>query len=314
MKRVVFVTGAGGFIGSSAARHYALTGDCVVGLGHRTNPCFAEEPPYLFEETSIHLEVLEHLAKKHGLPAVIVHCAGSSSVAFSIERPREDFKKNVDSLLDVLEFSRKHDSSIKIIYLSSAAVYGTVENNIPIEETAPVRPISPYGLHKCLSESLCAFHARYWHIPLAVVRLFSVYGNGLRKQLLWDACNKLRQGRYFFEGTGKEERDWLHISDVVKLLRMAESHATEDCPVVNGGTGAGHSVEDVLKRLGELWNPVTAPVFSGTIRRGDPFYLVPDTARIKEWGFAPEMSLTEGLLSYLNWYKSTEDTQNRGSQ
>ncbi|GHV56230.1 hypothetical protein FACS1894216_19920 [Synergistales bacterium] len=125
----------------------------------------------------------------------------------------------------------------------------------------------------------------------------------MRKQLLWDACNKLRAGHYVFGGTGEEERDWLHISDVVKLLRMSESHASIDCPIVNGGSGIGYSVEDILTHMGKMWDIESIPAFSGISREGDPSYLVADITRILEWGFVPGVALTEGLLSYVKWYK-----------
>jgi UDP-glucose 4-epimerase len=293
------------------AASYALDGRHVVGVGHgggvegreKTPQGHGDKEKFIFEESSVDLSSLEHLAARHGVPDVLVHCAGGASVSFSIENPAADFRKNVGTISEVLEFSRVHGASVKVIYLSSAAVYGAAEGGVPIKESAAARPVSPYGLHKRISEELCKFYANYWRIPAIVIRLFSVYGNGLKKQLLWDACNKLKEGRYFFDGTGEEKRDWLHVKDAVRLIRTSERCASEICPTVNAGSGTEYSVSDVLTRLGGMWTPASKPAFSGASRAGDPAYLVADTSVIKEWGFTPEVSLTEGLSSYLEWYK-----------
>ena len=116
----------------------------------------------------------------------------------------------------------------------------------------PLAPLSPYGLHKCLAEDLCRFYAAYWKLPIAVIRFFSLYGEGLRKQLLWDACKKLHGDAFIFEGTGNEERDWLHVEDAVRLIALAGEHASSLCPIVNGGSGAARSVRSVLEALGAL--------------------------------------------------------------
>jgi len=70
-------------------------------------------------------------------------------------------------------------------------------------------------------EDLCLSYAGRWGIRTSVVRLFSVYGPSLRKQLLWDACEKFRRGDNTFAGTGSELRDWLHVKDAAALIATA---------------------------------------------------------------------------------------------
>ena len=110
-----------------------------------------------------------------------------------------------------------------------------------------MNPVSPYGVHKKIAEDLCRSYGQHFKIASCVIRLFSVYGVRLRKQLLWDECLKLSKNEITFFGTGQETRDWLHIHDVVNLLFTAAEHASSHCPTVNGGTGVGVSsagVED----------------------------------------------------------------------
>ena len=136
------------------------------------------------------------------------------------------------------------------------------------------------------------------------VRLFSVCGPGLRKQLFWDACVKAAQGEFSFYGTGRELRDWLHVEDAARLLGMAIDHASPACPVTNGGSGTGISVRTALEILGRNWNGSMTPAFSGEERRGDPSSFVADASRVKEWGFLPSIPLDAALRDYVEWFKT----------
>src|SRR6185312_5873943 len=126
-------------------------------------------------------------------------------------------------------FLRCYCPQATLVVPSSAAVYGAVRQ-IPINESGPRNPISPYGVHKKIAEDLCYSYARHFGARIALVRFFSVYGAGLRKQLLWDACNKLVVGDGRFGGHGNEVRDWLHIEDAARLLIAAAQHAAPTCP------------------------------------------------------------------------------------
>src|SRR4030095_13057401 len=77
-----------------------------------------------------------------------------------------------------------------LIYPSSAAVYGVVKQ-APIGESSPIAPVSPYGLHKAMAEELCSTQSKHFGLRCAIVRFFSVYGPGSRKQLLWDLAQKI---------------------------------------------------------------------------------------------------------------------------
>lgn len=230
-----------------------------------------------------------------------LHCAGGSSVGYSIDHPREDFLATVGTMVDVLEFARLRSPAVKVIYPSSAAVYGA-RAELPLREEFAGAPISPYGLHKCMVEDLCRAHGARYGVPSALVRFFSLYGNGLYKQLLWDACTKAKAGDFTFFGTGEEQRDWLHVDDAARLLALAVDHATADSPVVNGATGVGLTIRELLTRLGALLSPPRIPVFSQAVKPGDPCHLVADVRRAQAWGFTPQVPLEAGLAAYIRWF------------
>jgi len=176
-------------------------------------------------------------------------------------------------------------------------------HQLPISETAPESPVSPYGVHKRVAEKCCESYGRHFGLAVAVVRLFSVYGAGLRKQLLWEAAQMIRLGRPEFFGTGEEMRDWLHVRDASALLLAAADNASSAVPIVNGGTGTGVTVRDILSELFGCLGYAGVPAFSGVARSGDPVGYVADIALARRWGWQPLTSRQSGLQEFADWIK-----------
>jgi UDP-glucose 4-epimerase len=302
MSKLALVTGAYGFIGRNVARLFANAGWMVVGIGHGswTREEWRQWGISEWHSASIMPDVLLTYA---GSPEVIVHCAGSGSVGFSMTHPFQDFQRTVATTVAVLEFMRLHAPKARMVYPSSTGVYGVVAS-LPIMESAPLLPVSPYGVHKRIAEEMCHLYARNFGVASAIVRLFSVYGVGLRKQLLWDACMKIRNGDNTFFGSGLETRDWLHISDAAELLMAAGKCASTECPVVNGGSGQGVMVREVLSELFGEFDRNDQPVFSGVSRSGDPASYVAETSLARSWGWQPKIQWRDGIREYARWFKN----------
>ncbi|HKQ26564.1 MAG TPA: NAD-dependent epimerase/dehydratase family protein [Burkholderiales bacterium] len=301
VKRVV-VTGAYGFIGRHVGRHFAQQGHRVVGIGHGG---WDHAQCRAWGLSGWHAAdiTLESLITYAGDPELIVHCAGGASVGFSIERPLQDYQRTVSTTAAVLEFARIHAREAAVVMPSSAAVYGNA-HALPIAESATLQPVSPYGEHKRMAENLCRLYSEEFGLATAVVRFFSVYGPGLRKQLLWDACDRLvRNEPPCFSGDGTETRDWLHIDDTVALIELAGSHADRNCPVVNGGTGHAVSVSELLTHLFGLLGRKDHPVFTGDGRSGDPKHYLADIQAAQRWGWNPRVSWADGVGQYLDWFR-----------
>jgi UDP-glucose 4-epimerase len=295
----VLITGAAGFVGRYTAKEFSDSGYKVIGMGWGKFPDHAEWNISSWYETDISLEALCEFG---GEPDVIVHCAGGSSVGYSVEHPRQDFCLTVDTTSHVLEYIRLYSPATRMVYPSSAAVYGQVKVT-PLSEESPFNPVSPYGVHKLMAESLCKMYAGRYGLSISIVRLFSIYGDGLKKQLLWDACIKLSQGHSTFFGSGEEERDWLHITDTARLLKLASEHSTLDCPIANGGTGFGLKVRDILQCLTSSMNVKIEPHFSSVHKDGDPNVLVADISKAKSWGWKPQVGWKEGVSNYERWFQ-----------
>jgi len=296
----VLVTGASGFLGRHVARAWAEAGHEVVGLGHGTWSEAEWRPWGLSRWVAAEVGLLE--LESTGLqPDAVVHCAGGGSVGYSIAHPAEDFARSVGTLLAVLEFVRLRAPGARVVIPSSAAVYGNAAR-IPIPVTTPPAPVSPYGVHKCMVEDLCHSYGAHYGLPTAIVRFFSLYGAGLRKQLLWDACQRFARGEAAFMGSGREVRDWLHVEDAASLTLVAAGQATPAGPVANGGGGSGQEVRAVLERLRGAF-PLAPPLsFKGPARPGDPEAMVAELAEARAWGWRPARDLDAGIADYAEWF------------
>ena len=304
-KKTVIVTGAFGTIGRQVASALALCDWYVVGVGHGRWGV-GEQNKWgvsVWNERDITLESLRELAVK---PALVVHCAGSGDVGASVRSPHTDFIRTVTTTAAMLEFLRNDCPDASFVYPSSAAVYGVV-NQFPMKEGVSGQPTSPYGVHKKIAEEMVVEYARLFGLKASVVRLFSVYGEEFRKQLLWDACQRISLNESLFFGTGEETRDWLHVDDAARLLIQAGNYASSLCPIVNGGFGESVSVRNVLTDRFRLMGRNDQPSFCGTQRPGDPVHYHADIGEALAWGWRPEVSWKDGLARYVSWFRKEHD-------
>ena len=304
----VWVTGAKGFIGRHLALHLSRTGSTVHGVGHGLWPELESSAWGLAGWINGEVEAanLESLKRQAGFPSRIFHVAGGSSVGASIANPLEDFSRTVSATARLLDWVRTEAPEARVVTLSSAAVYGS-RHREPIAETAPPAPVSPYGYHKQIMEQVCRSYVDTYGLRCTVVRLFSVYGPWLRKQLLWDLCSKLSEGseKVSLGGTGQELRDWTDVRDVVRLLDLASSIGTGDLVVANGGAGVATSVATVAALVTKAWGSAAPIQFAGDARPGDPFSLVSSRGCLASHGFTWNVSVEEGIRNYVQWFKQS---------
>jgi UDP-glucose 4-epimerase len=304
----VWITGANGFIARHLAREMADRGRTVDGIGYGA-PQDAEKRKWGYRAClngEIDASNLYALAATTGLPTIIYHLAGGSSVGASIVQPHEDFLRTVTGAEELLDWMRINAPQCRLISVSSAAVYGSLHSG-PITETAQLDPMSPYGQHKRMMEQLCQSYAATFGVQSIVLRLFSVYGPTLRKQLLWDLCNRLQDGNreLLLGGTGSETRDWTNVRDVARLLADLPCYAFPGpYDILNGGSGVGTSVAKIASFVIDSWGKGLSVGFSGQTRAGDPISLVSDSAKLKALGFEWATMLEAGVNEYVQWFKS----------
>lgn len=308
--QIAWVTGARGFIGRRLARYLHGRGLMVCGIGHGHLPLDLLPQAGLasWSNSEITAEALDRLAGDRGAPDLVFHLAGGSAVSASMHAPFEDFMRTTNTTARLLEWLRSHSPSSNVLVASSAAVYGDTRG-VPAEESRQAAPISPYGYHKWMMEQLCREYSQVFGLRTSALRMFSIYGEGLRKQLLWDCSVKLTGKAELIElgGTGQELRDWVHVDDAVAMMYRAVELASVDCPILNGGSGTGVSVRDIVALLRTALGRSAKVEFSGTPRRGDPAVLVADARRMNSAGITCQVPLAAGVQRYADWFQGARD-------
>jgi len=305
-----WITGAHGFIGRYLARSLEANGHRVAGIGHGAWP-EAEAAQWglsYWLNGEISASNLGQMRQVLGIPDVVFHLAGGSSVGAAIAHPHEDFTRTVVSTAELLEWLRQHSPATRVVAISSAAVYGSAHRGA-IGEDARLTPYSPYGTHKLMMEELCRSYAANFSLQVVLPRLFSVYGPGLKKQLLWDLCGKISAGSAVeLGGSGDELRDWIDVRDVVRGLERVVQLASVEAPVVNLASGVATSVRAIAAMVATSWADSAAHAcevtFSGRSRPGDPFSLVADVARMRACGIDNRIPVTQGVAEYVAWYRA----------
>jgi UDP-glucose 4-epimerase len=303
----IWITGAQGFIGRHLANWLTARGHIVSGIGHGLWPQ-SEASAWGVQHWlsgEIHFSNLRRLLHDGGAPDCIFHLAGGSSVSAAIAGPHEDFMRTVTTTAELLDWMRQEARTTRLVAISSAAVYGAGHIG-PVREDQVHVPFSPYGYHKLMMENLCRCYADSYGLPVVVVRLFSVYGDWLKKQLLWDICSKLVSGALHLElgGTGEELRDWTEARDVVRALELTMGLALEanSMPVINVGTGQPTSVREVAAQVLGCWPTPVEVEFNGRSRPGDPFSLVADSSILRTMGFEWSIPVDRGIRDYVQWF------------
>jgi UDP-glucose 4-epimerase len=303
--RSVLITGAAGFLGRELARTFKRKGFKVVGIGNGALRPGEQSQLGLdvWREGVVSFDSLVELTKQAGRPHVVVHAAGGSSVQAALNSPSTDFRRTVSSTAELVEALRVLAPHTHLLMVSSAAVYGN-DHSSAIDEAAPLAPISYYGAHKAMAEQLCLMASAHWGLRLDIVRLFSLYGAGLKKQIFWDLRGKLRSGHreIVLGGTGEETRDFLHVSDATGLLSHLVLNPPTDMPrILNGGTGTVTSIRSAAEMLVDACRSHVQLRFDGRRRPDNPDHLVADVRRAMSQSFVPRIGLAEGLSQYVEW-------------
>jgi len=224
----------------------------------------------------------------------------------SFENPLADVGVNAGGTARVLEYARK--SGAKVIHASSGSIYGNPVR-IPISEDHPARPISPYGVSKLASEYYCLMYKSEFGVDVTVLRYFNVYGP---RQTVSEEMGvipifvkrALAGQALRVNGDGKQTRDFLNVTDVVRANFLAFRAKASGSVMNIGGGGMEVSILELAGKVKDLCQSkseiVMAPPKPGDIRR-----LAADSARAKGLiGYVPMVAVDDGLRSYIKYAES----------
>jgi dTDP-glucose 4,6-dehydratase/UDP-glucose 4-epimerase len=297
----ILIVGSKGFIGSHAFSYFSAL-PAIRCWGADVVTDYTSANYFLIDATNSDYNILFQQQPFDWC----INCSGAASVTDSLKNPLRDFTLNVTNVAKLLEAIRVHTPSCKFVNISSAAVYGN-PTQLPVKEEAACLPVSPYGIHKRMSENLCHEYFQQFGIQTCSLRIFSAYGPHLQKQILWDVYQKSQTGTSVqLFGTGDETRDFIYISDIVRAMHSVIQNATFNASIYNVASGEQVSIKDLARKLLDALSYKGSLSFSGEVRNGDPIHWQADITKLQSTGFTSQVSLVEGINRYAQWLKEKE--------
>lgn len=309
----VVVTGAAGFIGSHLTESLLADGHEVVGVD-----AFVDYYPRAVKEANLRqaresfparfaflegrLQDLDLAPLLDGAGQVF-HLAAQAGVRASWGR---DFALYTDH--NVLATQRLLEAAVaagvpRVIYASSSSVYGDAPK-LPLQEDAPCRPLSPYGVTKLAAENLGLLYERSYGLPVVSLRYFTVYGPRQRPDMAFHRFLKAARDGTVIQvfGDGQQTRDFTFVDDIVRATRAAADQGRPGC-VYNVGGGERIALNDVLDLLRDVTGR-PLQVRREDAQKGDMRDTFADTsAARRDLGFRSTVNLRQGLAREWDWIK-----------
>jgi UDP-glucose 4-epimerase len=300
----ILVTGGAGFIASNIVDAYLAAGHEVTivddfSSGQKKNV----NPKATLVTMDIRDPNLSTLFAKSGFD-VVNHHAAQIDVRKSVQDPFLDASINVLGTLRLLECCRTYGIRKFIFASSGGAIYGECKD--PARETDPTYPESPYGYTKASAEYYIRFFNKYYKLPYTILRYGNVYGprqdaSGEAGVVSIFAGRLLNQQPITIFGDGKQERDYVFVSDVVAANVAALTKGENG--TFNIGTAIPTSVNALYETLRRIHGPADPPVFAparpGELNRS---LLNPEQAN-KHLGWRPAHTLEQGLRKAYDYFK-----------
>lgn len=306
--QAILVTGGAGFIGSHTCKLLSASGYLPVAFD---NLCRGNEKSVCWGPLVVgdirDRDALRQAIDRYRATAII-HFAALAYVGESVDEPADYYSTNVYGTISVLDAARACGVN-KIIFSSSCATYGVPEA-LPVHETSPQNPISPYGRSKLIGEQIIKDYASAYGMKHAILRYFNACGadpdgelgewhspeTHLIPRVLMAASGLIDEievfGTDYDTPDGTCVRDYIHVSDLARAHLKSLMHLEEggDNLSVNLGTGRGVSVKEILHAVTRMTSKVVPAVYRNR-RPGDPATLCADAAKARErLGFVPELS------------------------
>lgn len=275
----IIITGATGFIGRSLMAVFLNHSYVVLGLSRK----YTKSPIPNIKSIRYNSSEITQIINKFK-PNVLINAAGSASVEKSFINPQEDFHNSVNLVNILLEGIRRSFFKPLFVQLSSASVYKT-KNNLPINETTTISPISPYSYHKIICDLAAKEYSYLFGVPVLIVRLFSVFGPNQRRLLLWEIYNKFANKNsksVIIDGTGEESRDYLYIDDFSYLLAHILNKVNSPCTVLNIASGKSYKVKDIVNMIKTILKSNKPIIFKGHPQTGKPKNWQADISALKK--------------------------------
>jgi CDP-glucose 4,6-dehydratase len=239
----------------------------------------------------------------------VFHLAAQTIVSVAGRSPRETFEVNVRGAWNVFEACRSEEVA-RVVFASSDKAYGSAPE-LPYREDFPLRAAYPYDASKAAADQIARSYAVAYGLPLAVTRFANVYGGGDLNftRLVPEMARAICEGRPpEIRSDGSPKRDFLYVDDVVSAyLAIAAALDGEGArgEAFNAGGDRPHTVREVIEAIAAAAGGGVEPVYGPGVPAGEIVDQYLDSTRLRQLtGWAPAMSLADGLGLTLDWYRN----------
>ena len=313
----ILVTGAAGFIGSNLVDRLLEDDHEVVGIDNLSRGTRANLPDSELGAgrgfSFIEGDVTDHRLIEQVADAdveVICHLAAQIDVRVSVQDPIEDARLNVLGTINVLEAARKAGVRKVVFTSSGGSIYGEPKK-MPVDETAPVNPLSPYAASKVSGETYLGMYHTLYGLETTALALSNVYGPRQDPHgeagvvaIFGNALLRGRQATIF--GDGSAVRDYVFVDDVTDAFARAVGDLG-DGRRFNIGTGVGTTVRELHTAVAAVAEAPDDPVL-GAARLGELQAIILNVnAARDQLGWMPQTSLADGLAKTLDWIRTQPD-------
>ena len=310
----VVITGAAGYIGGQIALALKDSGHKVVGIDRRPCPKYLEESFTKFIQADFDSDQAKTKLLQVG-PTAIVHCAGTSLVGPSVKHPGEYYHNNVIKTINLLDFICNAMPKTRVIFSSSAAVYGEPIMT-PCSEVDPCEPLSPYGESKRMIEQVLASYHQAYKLDYVAFRYFNACGADSQGrhgsepggthiisrvlESIRDRQEFVLNGIDYSTNDGTCIRDYVHVEDIAQA-HVAALDAKVSAGVYNLGSNQGISNLEIIEAAQRITKQVLN-FRSGAKRDGDPVMLTASSEKFDQYGVWKKYSLDDMIQHAWNWY------------
>lgn len=317
--KIILVTGAAGFIGSSLINQLLNNEDIIVvgidnlnkyydikiklnNIQRNKNDRFVM---LHYDITDNHL--IEKLFNEWDITEVY-HLAAQAGVRYSIENPSEVIQTNILGFQNIIENCINHNIN-KIIYASSSSVYGNLTDEDDNEDERTDNQLSPYAVTKKCNELIAQMYSNlYPQLRIAGLRFFTVYGPYMRPDLAINKFTKaiLNDDKIEIYGNGNQERDFTYIDDVIRIMiTIMNSNKQWHHEIFNIGYGNPISINKLIQIISNNINKDYNKMIYKEIVKGDVNKTYASNKKIKEWfNDFPKININQGIKKYIEWYKN----------
>lgn len=294
----ILITGFNGFLGKNLYFFLKKKKLKLFGIGRQDRNVIKTYKSKKFINTKNKSVTIKNIKNFNTKFSFIIHCAGSGKVYLSKKKHNRDNLKATKSLLN---YVKKYDKFCRIVIISSISVFGHQKKSI--NSTSKINPISYYAKSKLGVEIMCENYSKKYNLNIIILRISSLYGNGMTKQFIYDSLKKIYSNNNLFHGAGDEIRDFVHISDVIKLIFKIIKKGFIGLKIINCGSAKGHKIKNILKYIIMKTNKRIEPIFNNKYLSINPRFLKFQNVGNNEFNWKPKKFFFEGLNQYINWYK-----------